>query len=146
MRACHAQPLYALRAGHPPTGLMARPQGGLAAAVFFPLGYRFPYGPGSSLSLRGSEVSNSSKVKPRYNKHPHPDSKSAVRDSNLARWIKRSPKRDKKLDSVSKPRQVPPCTSTCSAVYTLLAVNLDPARRPVWGWPVATRRASLDNS
>jgi hypothetical protein len=53
MWACHAQLLYALRAGHPPNGLMAiwgvaRPQGGHPAAVFFPLGYPFPYGPDNS--------------------------------------------------------------------------------------------------
>jgi hypothetical protein len=54
MRARHAQPLYALRAGHPPDGLtavwgVARPQGGQPAAVFFPLGYPFPYKPESVL-------------------------------------------------------------------------------------------------
>jgi hypothetical protein len=42
MRARHAQPLYALWAGHPPNGLtavlgVARLQGGPPAAVFFPL-------------------------------------------------------------------------------------------------------------
>jgi hypothetical protein len=51
MRARHAQPSYALWAGHPPNGIMAvwgmaRPQGGRPAAVFFHLGYPFPYGPG----------------------------------------------------------------------------------------------------
>jgi hypothetical protein len=50
MRARHARPLYALQVGHPQNGLtavwgMARPQGGRPAAVFFPLGYPFPYGP-----------------------------------------------------------------------------------------------------
>jgi hypothetical protein len=35
MRARHAQPLYALQAG----------QGGRPAAIFFPLGYPFLYGP-----------------------------------------------------------------------------------------------------
>jgi hypothetical protein len=50
MRARHARPLYALQAGHPPNGLtavwgVARPQGGRPAAIFFPLGYPFPYGP-----------------------------------------------------------------------------------------------------
>jgi hypothetical protein len=50
---CHARPLYALRAGHPPNGLkavwgLARPQGGRPAAVFFHLGDPFPYGPGLS--------------------------------------------------------------------------------------------------
>jgi hypothetical protein len=42
--------IYALQAGHPPNGLMAvwgvaRSQGGRPAAVFFPLGYPFPYEP-----------------------------------------------------------------------------------------------------
>jgi hypothetical protein len=46
-------PLYALQAGHPPNGLtaiwgVAHPQGGRPAAVFFPLGYPFPYGPEST--------------------------------------------------------------------------------------------------
>jgi hypothetical protein len=50
MRACHARPLYTLWVGHPPNGLtavwaVARPQGGRLAAVFFPLGYPFLYGP-----------------------------------------------------------------------------------------------------
>jgi hypothetical protein len=54
MRARHARPLYALWVGHPPNGLtavwgVARPQGGRLAAVFFPLGYPFAYGPANHL-------------------------------------------------------------------------------------------------
>jgi hypothetical protein len=46
--------LPTLWVGHPPNGLtavwgVARPQGGRPAAVFFPLGYPFPYGPGNPL-------------------------------------------------------------------------------------------------
>jgi hypothetical protein len=64
MRARHARPLYALRAGHPPTGLMAvwgvaRPQGGQPSAISFPLGYPLPYGPaGYPMKYRSAEEEN----------------------------------------------------------------------------------------
>jgi hypothetical protein len=45
IQARHARPLCALRAGHlTAVWGVARPQGGRPAAVFFPLGYPFPYG------------------------------------------------------------------------------------------------------
>jgi hypothetical protein len=53
MRACHAPPFYALWAGQSQNCLtalsgVACSEGGRPAAVFFPLGYPFPYGPGSA--------------------------------------------------------------------------------------------------
>jgi hypothetical protein len=58
-QARHAQPFYALQAGHPLNGItavsgVACPQGGWPAAVFYPLGYPTTYGPGSVALVTGA--------------------------------------------------------------------------------------------
>jgi hypothetical protein len=50
MRACHARPYYALRTGHARIGL---------TAVFFPLRYPTPYGPGTCSGLVSATKLNS---------------------------------------------------------------------------------------